>query len=41
MGEFGRRAATIVVESDGLASHEREIVAAARIRRLLATELVG
>jgi hypothetical protein len=41
VGAFGRRAATVVVESDGLAPQQRETVAAERIRRLLATELVG
>ena len=41
VGAFGRRAATVVVESDGLAPQEREAVAAERIRRLLTTELVG
>jgi hypothetical protein len=41
VGAFGRRAATIVVESDGLAPQEREADAAARIRRVLASELVG
>jgi hypothetical protein len=41
VGAFGRRAATVVVGSDGLAPQERETVAAERIRHLLATELVG
>jgi hypothetical protein len=41
LGAFGRRAATMVVETEGLAPKERERVAAERIRGLLATELVG
>jgi hypothetical protein len=41
VGEFGRRAAALVIETDGLAPEEREAVAAERIRRLLATEPVG
>jgi nitrite reductase/ring-hydroxylating ferredoxin subunit len=41
VGEFGRRAASLVVATDDLAPDEREAVAAERIRRLLAGELVG
>jgi len=41
LGEFGRRAAGIVVETDALQPREREAVAGERIRRLLSAELVG
>jgi nitrite reductase/ring-hydroxylating ferredoxin subunit len=41
LGEFGRRAAGIVIETDTLPPDERETVAAARIRRLLGDNLVN
>lgn len=41
VGEFGRRAARIVVDTDGFDPIERERRAEAGIRRLLATELVS
>jgi nitrite reductase/ring-hydroxylating ferredoxin subunit len=41
LGEFGRRAAQIVVDTDDLPCIEREAVAGERIRRLLAEDLVA
>lgn len=41
LGDFGRRAAQIVVDSDDLPPSERETVAGDRIRRLLSEELVA
>jgi hypothetical protein len=41
LGEFGRRAAQIVVDTDDLPCLERERVAGERIRRLLAEDLVA
>jgi nitrite reductase/ring-hydroxylating ferredoxin subunit len=41
LGDFGRRAAEIVIETDTLAPLEREATAGERIRKLLADSLVG
>jgi hypothetical protein len=41
LGDVGRRAAQIVIDTDTLPPIEREAVAGERIRRLLADSLVG
>jgi hypothetical protein len=41
LGDFGRRAAQIVIDTDALPPLEREAVAGERIRQLLANSLVG
>ena len=41
LGEFGRRAATIVIETDNLPPQERDAVASERIRHMLSAELIG
>jgi len=41
LANFGRRAASIVIETDGLDPVEREAVASGRIRQLIANDLVA
>jgi nitrite reductase/ring-hydroxylating ferredoxin subunit len=41
MGEFGRKAAQVIIETDGLPPREREIEAKRRIRPLLTKEVAG